>query len=55
VALVALLSTIVFGESLTGLQIGGPVLVMLGVVALEVGAAVTGPRGHTRLLPELRC
>jgi small multidrug resistance pump len=39
VALVALIGTAFLGEGLTGVQIGGLVLVMAGVVALEVGGA----------------
>ena len=39
VALVALLSVALFGERLTGVQVGGLVLIVLGVVALEAGAA----------------
>ncbi|MDQ3474884.1 MAG: SMR family transporter [Actinomycetota bacterium] len=37
VAAVAVLSIPLFGEGLTGTQVGGLVLVVLGVVALEVG------------------
>jgi small multidrug resistance pump len=39
VALVAVLSIPLFGESLTGVQVAGLVLVIMGVVALELGAA----------------
>lgn len=39
VAAVAVLSVPLFGESLSALQAGGLVLVVLGVFALEVGAA----------------
>jgi small multidrug resistance pump len=39
VALVALLSIPLFGESLTAVQVAGLALVIAGVVALEVGAA----------------
>jgi small multidrug resistance pump len=38
VAAVAVLSIPIFGESLTAVQVGGLVLVVLGVVALEAGA-----------------
>ena len=38
VALVAVIGVAVLGESLTGVQIGGIALVMLGVLALELGA-----------------
>ena len=39
VALVAALSIPLFGESLTAVQVGGLVLVIAGVVALELGGA----------------
>ena len=39
VAVVALLSIPLFGESLSAIQVGGLVLVVLGVFALEAGAA----------------
>jgi small multidrug resistance pump len=39
VASVAVLSIPLFGETLTGIQVGGLVLVIAGVVALELGAA----------------
>lgn len=39
VAAVAVLSVPAFGETLTALQIGGLVLVIAGVVALELGAS----------------
>jgi small multidrug resistance pump len=39
VALVAVLSIPLFGESLTGVQVAGLALVIMGVVALEMGAA----------------
>lgn len=39
VALIALLGTVLFGEQLTWVQIGGLVLVVAGVTALELGAA----------------
>lgn len=39
VAAVAVLSIPLFGESLTLTQVGGLVLIIAGVVALEVGAA----------------
>jgi len=39
VAAVAVLSIPLFGESLSGVQAGGLVLVVLGVVALEAGGA----------------
>jgi small multidrug resistance pump len=38
VAAVAVLSIPIFGETLTAIQMGGLVLVVLGVVALEAGA-----------------
>jgi small multidrug resistance pump len=38
VASVAVLSVPLFGESLSALQVGGLVLVVLGVFALEIGA-----------------
>lgn len=39
VALVALIGAAFLGEGLTAIQVGGLVLVMAGVVALEAGAA----------------
>ena len=39
VAAVAVLSVPIFGESLTAVQVGGLVLVVFGVVALEAGGA----------------
>jgi small multidrug resistance pump len=39
VAAVAVLSVPIFGESLTAIQVGGLVLVVSGVVALEAGGA----------------
>jgi len=39
VALVALIGTMFLAESLTALQVGGLVLVIAGVVALELGRA----------------
>ncbi|MET9710016.1 multidrug efflux SMR transporter [Nocardiopsis alba] len=37
IALVAVIGTVVFGESLTWVQIGGIALVLAGVMALEMG------------------
>lgn len=39
VALVAAVGVLFLGETLTGVQVGGIVLVILGVLALELGAA----------------
>jgi small multidrug resistance pump len=39
VAMVAALSVVIFGERLTSIQVGGLVLIVLGVVALEAGGA----------------
>jgi small multidrug resistance pump len=39
VAMVAALSVALFGERLTGIQVGGLALIVLGVVALEMGGA----------------
>ena len=39
VAAIAILSVPIFGESLTATQVGGLVLVVLGVIALEAGGA----------------
>lgn len=39
VALVALLSIPIFGESLTLIQVGGLIFVLIGVLALEMGGA----------------
>ncbi|GAA3735983.1 DMT family transporter [Salinactinospora qingdaonensis] len=39
VALVALIGALFLGDSLTWIQVGGVVLVILGVMALEMGAA----------------
>jgi small multidrug resistance pump len=39
VAAVAVLSVPIFGESLTAVQVGGLVMVVFGVVALEAGGA----------------
>jgi small multidrug resistance pump len=39
VAMVAALSAVIFGERLTAIQVGGLVLIVLGVVALEMGGA----------------
>jgi small multidrug resistance pump len=39
VAMVALLSVTLFGERLSGVQVGGLVLIVLGVVALEAGGS----------------
>lgn len=41
VALVAVVGVVVFGESLTWVQVGGIGLVIAGVLALELGAAET--------------
>lgn len=38
VAAVAVLSIPLFGESLTAIQVGGLVLIIVGIVALEAGA-----------------
>ena len=39
VALIAVLGVLVFGDRFTPVQVGGIVLVVLGVVAIEVGRA----------------
>lgn len=39
IALVAALSIPLFGETLTGVQVGGLILVIAGAAALELGAA----------------
>jgi small multidrug resistance pump len=39
IALVAILSIPFFGETLSGLQVGGMVLIIAGAVALEAGAS----------------
>jgi small multidrug resistance pump len=39
VGLVAALSVVIFGERLTGIQVGGLVLILVGVIALEAGGA----------------
>ena len=43
VALIALLGTVLFGVRLTPVQVGGLVLVVAGVVAIEWGAAPQSP------------
>ena len=46
VALTALLSTLVFGEPLTPLMLGGIVLIVIGVLCIELGSQV-GARRET--------
>lgn len=42
VALIAVLGVVVFGDHFTPVQIGGVVLVVMGVIAIEVGRAAHG-------------